>query len=55
MEQLTDYYLTLEAKKIKLTDDNHPSHPKLLKRFTFEQIAVGINAKSAIPLEKSSR
>jgi hypothetical protein len=52
MEQLTDYYLTEEAKNIKLSDDNHPSHPKRLKRFTFEEIAVGINARSAIPVEK---
>ena len=52
MAALTKYYVEgacisrglTTAKKIKRSDDNHPSCPKTLERFSSEQIAVGINA-----------
>jgi hypothetical protein len=63
MEQLAAYYRgggyttrgATTAERIKESDDNHPFHMRTLKRFAVEQIAVGLNTRSAIPVEKSPR
>jgi hypothetical protein len=63
IEQLIAYYReggyttrgAMTAERIKESDDNHPLHPRTLKRFNVKQIAVSVNAQSAIPVEKSPR